>query len=204
MVACMTTALFFHFGQSFLRKHGAGTIIFLLLTCTGTCSMAQSADSGFRKHEFGIDITNTLSFLKKNTQSYLLNYRYSISRNVAFRAAANFDVSNNVAEGYYPDFKVGIQKSFIDEKWKPYCGIDVSYSYFKSNATSIVTQRAGISPVIGVQYFFTKRISASTEASLNFYKFRTTNKNSFDPDKTTSYNRVYIGSIGMFLVSYHF
>jgi hypothetical protein len=183
----------------------AGKIIFILLLLTTQTCFSQSDTLLNKRHELGVDITNTLTFLKKNSQSYLLNYRYFFLQNrFAARAGLNLDISNGESDGYYPDIKMGIQKNTFDNKWMTYYGIDLSFSYFKSNATPISTKRFGITPFVGVGYFINKRVSFSTEAGINFNKYFLHSKNSFDPVDKTSYSRINIGYIGMFVAGYHF
>jgi hypothetical protein len=165
---------------------------------------SQATETTFKKHEAGIDIANALTFIKRNTQSYLLNYRYHLNEKTALRAGLNLDISNGESEGTYPDIRVGIQKNKRSKSWVLYYGADLSYSYFKSNAVPNTTSRWGLSPLLGVQYFFNQRISLSTEASLNYYHFFVTNTNSFDPLKHRNYYRIVIGSVGMAVISYHF
>ncbi len=153
----------------------------------------------------GIDITNTLTFLKKNSNSYLLNYRRFISKGrYALRAGMNLDISSGQSDGYYPDIKLGIQKNRYDKKWNTYFGIDASYSLYKSNAVPTTTNRYGLTPFVGVQYYFNNRLSFSTEAAMIFERFYIRTKNSFDPNDHTSYTRIHVGYVGLFLVSYHF
>jgi hypothetical protein len=180
------------------------TATFALLFA-GLMVTAQDSAVTIRRHELGTDITNTLTFLKKNYQSYLLNYRYFFKQNkFAVRAGLNLDISDGNSEGIYPAIKLGLQKNNFDNKWNTYYGADLSFSYYKSNATPTTTTQYGITPMVGVQFFANKRISVSTEAGMNFNHFRIKSKNSFDPIDNTSYNRVNIAYVGMFLISYHF
>jgi hypothetical protein len=178
------------------------TVILVLIAAKH--SNSQVKDSSLRHHELGIDVANALTFIKKNTQSYLLNYRYLLNQKISLRAGLNLDLSNEESGGKYPDLKCGILINNRREKWNLYYGADFSWSYFKSNAIPIVTTRVGASPLLGVQYFAGRRISISTEASMNYYHFTVTNHNTFDPEKEKSYYRIFIGSVGMVLISYHF
>ena len=180
------------------------TVVITLLF-TAMVVTAQDSAVTIHRHELGIDITNTITFLKKNYQSYLLNYRYFFKQDkLAIRAGLNLDVSDGQSEGIYPAVKLGIQKNKFDKKWNTYYGADLSFLYYKSNAVPTTTTRYGITPLVGVQFFAGKRISVSTEAGINFHRFYIRSKNSFDPVDNTSYTRVNIGYVGMFLVSYHF
>lgn len=189
--------------MNILCKHFFTPLLLILLFNTAL-AQKQEEERPVRKHELGIDIANALTFIKRNNQSYLLNYRYNINRKVAFRAGLNFDISNGESEGTYPDIRIGMQASKRSKNWVLYGGIDLSYSYYKSNAVSTNTTRIGASPLVGVQYFFNSRISISTEASLNYYHFFVTNKDSFDPVKHRDYYRIVIGSVGMVVISYSF
>jgi hypothetical protein len=190
-----------------LKKKGTLPAIglFLTLFCISQAAYSQDQRIIEKKHELGIDITNTLTFLKKNNQSYLLNYRHYFNRyKYALRLGLNFDLSSGDSEGYYPDVKVGVQKNKFENRWNTYYGLDGSFAYFKSNSTPISTTRVGLTPFFGVGYFFNKKISLSTEIGVNFNQFFIKSKNSFDPQNNTSYTRINIGYVGMFLVSYHF
>jgi hypothetical protein len=165
---------------------------------------SQPKENTIKKHELGIDIANALTFIKRNTQSYLLNYRYNVNAKTGLRAGLNLDISNGDSEGKYPDIKLGIQKNKRNKSWVLYYGLDFSYSYFKSNAVPNTTSRLGAAPLTGVQYFFNDHISIATEASLNYYHYFVTNTNTFDPVKHRDYYRIVIGSVGMALISYHF
>jgi hypothetical protein len=168
------------------------------------CISASAQEVEHSRHELGIDVANALTFIKRNTQSYLLNYRYNHNDKLGLRAGLNLDVGDGNSEGIYPDVRVGIQKNRREGHWNIYFGSDISFSYFKSNAVSTRTTRWGVSPMLGVQYLIHRRLSLSTEASLNFnfYKIRT--PGSFDPSANDDYYRIYIGSVGMVLISYHF
>jgi hypothetical protein len=166
--------------------------------------MAQAQFEGDLRHELGIDVANALTFIKRNTQSYLLNYRWHFKDKVSLRTGLNFDVGDGNSEGIYPDVKLGIQKNIRENHWNLYYGTDFTFSYFKSNAVSTRNTRFGVSPLIGVQYYFNKRVSFSTEGSLNFNFYRVRTPDSFDPAANYNYYRIYIGSVGMVLLSYHF
>jgi len=129
-------------------------IILLFPVCKAfSQTVTEEKEEKFRKHELGIDIANALTFIKRNTQSYLLNYRYNINKKTGLRFGLNFDISNGESEGTYPDVKVGFQRNRRSKSWVLYYGMDLSYSYFKSNAVPTNTTRVGASPLIGVQYF---------------------------------------------------
>lgn len=168
-------------------------------------AFSQGGSPTNKKHELGIDITNTLTFLKKNSQSYLLNYRQYFSKaKYAVRIGMNLDLSTGQSDGYYPDVKLGIQQNKFDNKWNTYFGMDASYALYKSNAVPTTTTKYALTPFVGAQYYASSRVSFSTEAAINFERYYIRTKNSFDPNNNTSYTRIHIGYIGLFLVSYHF
>lgn len=178
---------------------------FIILLFSFNAGFCQNQRIIEKRHELGIDVTNTLTFLKKNSQSYLLNYRYFYKDyKYALRAGLNFDLSSGASEGYYPDIKLGLQKNRFEKHWNTYYGADASFSYFKSNSTPTTTTRYGVTPFFGVGYFFNRKISISTEAGVNFNQFFTRNNSSFVPNDRSSYTRINIGYVGMFVVSYHF
>ncbi|MFB6455842.1 hypothetical protein ACE38W_11280 [Chitinophaga sp. Hz27] len=161
--------------------------------------------SRFRyQHEIGIDIANVLTFLKKNQQSYMINYKWYYHPKRAVRAGINLELSNERAEGLYPDVRIGHQWGHVIDNFLLYGGADVSIAYNYSNTTTISTWRYGLSPVVGLQYYFTKHISLSTEISLNSYYYKPNDPKSFDPEANDPYYRIKIGSVGMMMISYHF
>jgi hypothetical protein len=181
--------------------------IFILIAFCFLGKRTLSQDSAFlnKQHEIGIDITNTLTFLKKNYQSYLLNYRYYYHEcKYALRVGVNFDISNGNSEGIYPDMKFGIQRNKFDQHWNTYFGLDASYSYYKSNATPVSTTRIGLTPFGGVQRYLKSRVSFSSEIGINFHQFFVRSRNAFDPSTNTNYGRINIAYVGMFMASYHF
>lgn len=188
-----------------LKKKQYKILLLAVFCVLGKNTFSQDSAFANKRHEVGIDITNTLTFLKKNYQSYLLNYRYYCrQRKYALRAGLNFDISNGNSEGIYPDLKLGLQKNNYDQHWNTYYGLDASYSFYKSNATPISTTRIGITPFGGVQYYLRSRVSFSSEIGVNFHQFFVRSRNAFDPTTNTNYGRINIAYVGMFMVSYHF
>lgn len=165
---------------------------------------AQKIDADFKRHEIGIDIANALTFLKRNNQSYLVNYGYYLNKRISTRAGLNFDIGSDDADGIYPSLRIGIQKNTRSDSWNIYYGIDLSFSYSKANAQTKTLTRWGAGAPLGVEYFFHKKLSLATEASLNYYYFKEKDLKSFDPIKQRSYYRFLIGSVGMASIKYHF
>jgi hypothetical protein len=157
-----------------------------------------------KKHEIGVDAANILTFIKKNNQSYLVNYKYLIKERIKFRAGLNLDISDGKSESINPDLRIGIQKQNENGKWSLFYGLDASFRYFKNNSLDAYQYRYGLAPLFGVQYFIHDKISISTEGTLNFYYFNLRDKNSFDADANSDYFSLSIGSIGMIFIYYHF
>ena len=176
--------------------------LLMLLICTNLS--AQKIDPDFKRHEIGIDIANALTFLKRNNQSYLINYGYYLNKKLSFRSGLNFDIGSDDADGIYPSLRAGIQKNMRNDSWNLYYGIDLSFSYSKANAQPKTLTRWGVGPLLGVEYFFHKKLSLATEASLNYYHFKEKDLATFDPIKKRSYYRFLIGSVGMASIKYHF
>ena len=156
------------------------------------------------RNDLGIDFANVMTFLKRNTQSYLINYRYRFSDNAAFRFGLNLDVSNKKDKGHYTDAMVGIECRKGKESWSFYYGLDLSYSYWSSNTQTSNISRYGISPLIGVRYYFSRHFSLSTEAKLNYFYDYYSKPGSFDPNFQRESYQLNIGSVGMVIFAYHF
>jgi hypothetical protein len=156
------------------------------------------------KNEIGIDIANIITFLKKNNQSYLINYKYYFTNKSAFRGGLNLDWSTLNSLGKYVNTRIGYEYIKQKDNWGLYYGADFSYMYSKNNLQSIKTNKIGIEPLIGVKYFFSKHFSISTEAKINFYNYFFRDPYSFDPSSNQNDYRIVIGSVGMLLLNYHF
>ena len=162
------------------------------------------SDTLYKNISSGVDVVNFLTFLQKNPESCLLNFRYELKNKNRLRLGLNIDLSNGQSAGYYPNVRLGIQKNRKNENWNLYYGIEASYSYFKSTSNPSSSTRIGLSPLLGVEYYFNKHISIVTEESLNLYQFYDYNPTTFSSEKSTKYFRIVIGSVGMVVLMYHF
>lgn len=156
------------------------------------------------KNEIGIDVANILTFLENNPQSYLVNYKHYFKNNNAFRSGLNLDLSSINENGYFIDTRIGYEFGRQYERWRLFYGSDISFFYAKSNLQPNSIYRAGLEPLLGVKFYFSKHFSISTEAKLNINYFVYRNSSSFDPEANTEQCRISIGSVGMVLVNYHF
>jgi hypothetical protein len=178
-------------------------LLILLLIFISAGLNAQDK-KGIKKHDIGIDVANVLTFIKKNNQSFLINYKYLIKENLKIRAGVNLELSNGKSETINPDMRLGIQKQKNYGRWSLFYGMDGSFRYFKNNSLAAYEYRYGLAPVFGVEYFIHDKISISTEASLNLYYYNLRDQNSFDADSNSDYYTLSIGSIGMVLLYFHF
>ncbi|MCW3462562.1 hypothetical protein [Chitinophaga nivalis] len=182
---------------------------FIITAILTLCSIAVFAQDSIApryryQHELGIDVANILTFLKKNQQSYMANYKWHYRQNRAVRVGLNLELSNQQSEGVYPDVRVGHQWGYITDNWMLYGGADASVAYNAPQFLKNTLWRYGLSPVVGVQYYFNKHISLSTEISLNCYYYIPREPDSFDPAANKPFYRVKIGSVGMLMINYHF
>ncbi|NSL89269.1 hypothetical protein ECE50_020680 [Chitinophaga sp. Mgbs1] len=156
------------------------------------------------QHELGIDVANILTFLKRNADSYLLNYRWHYRPNRAVRAAFNMALSDKSSMGLYPEGRLGHQWGAAIDNWRLYGGGDLYAAFGHHNNLSGSYWKLGIGPVVGVQYFFNKHISLSTEVTLNAFYSLPDDPKSFDPDADKTFYEFRFGSVGMFHINYHF
>ena len=177
-------------------------LFFLLLQAPSVLYAQDKPD--LKKHEIGIDVANILTFIKKNNQSYLLNYKYLIRDKIRLRAGLNLEISNGSTEAINPDLRAGVQKEKSYGRWSLFYGVDGSFRYFKNNSLDAYQYRYGIAPIFGVQYFLHERISVSTEGTLNLYYYNLRDKSSFDPNANSDYFSLSIGSVGMLFLYFHF
>lgn len=175
----------------------------LLINSMAAFSQVSAADSSLLKNEVGIDVANILTFLRKNTQSYLFNYKRHINARQALRFGLNLDLANEKLKGYYSDVRLGYEYKVNRLKWQYFTGADISGAYAKSNLQPNRNYRWGLSPLLGVKYHFSPRFSASSEAKLNFFYSFYRDPGSFDAAANSEDFQINIGSVGMVQINYH-
>jgi hypothetical protein len=180
------------------------TATLIILSSVAVFSQAEIQSKKLYKNEIGIDVANILTFLERNTQSYLINYKRHFQNNTALRLGFNFDISSDNDKGNYFDGKLGYEAYLIKNKWQVIGGFDGSYSYDKANYQSNYINVIGFSPLIGVKYHLSKHFSIATECKLNFLYNMYSDPESFDPEANREEWDINIGAVGMLIVSYHF
>ncbi len=156
------------------------------------------------KNEIGVDVANILTFLNRNSQSYLLNYKRYINSKLGLRLGLNLNISSFKVDGNNFDTRLGIEYGKQLEKFRIFCGSDISYQLNKTNFQQKYFYRIGAEPLVGGKFYVNKYFSISTEAKLNFYYIHYTDPTSFDKDANGGNTIIFIGSIGMILLNYHF
>jgi hypothetical protein len=145
-----------------------------------------------------------MTFLKRDPQSYLINYKYYLTPKSALRGGLNLDVSSVREDGNYVNSRVGYERGIQSERWRLFYGADVSFSYSKNNLQTNKTYRVGVEPLVGAKYYFSKHFSISSEIKLNYFYYIYRDPGSFDPEANTEENQLSVGSVGMVVLNYHF
>ncbi len=174
------------------------------LTCRAQVQHFEKDTTSVFKNEIGIDIVNFLTFLKKNSQSYQLNYKRYVFKSSAIRFGLNLDISSIKESDVYVSTRLGYEFGKQYYKWRLFYGSDFSYYYSKNNLQPNKNYRLGAEPLIGAKYYFSKHFSVSSEIKLNFFYYIYRNDQSFDPSANSEENELTIGSVGMFIFSFHF
>jgi hypothetical protein len=182
------------------------SIFLILFTLVSYSQKAFIKPDTFKinKNEIGIDVANIITFLKKNPQSYLINYKYYFTPKSAFRGALDLDWSSLISLGKYLDTRLGFEFNKQNDNWRLFYGTDFSFSFSKNNLQTIKTYKLGLEPLIGVKYFINKHFSISTEAKLNFYNYFYRDPFSFDTNSNSQNYRIVLGSVGMVILNYYF
>lgn len=180
------------------------TAILILTSSIAVFSQTEIEPEQLYKNEIGIDIANVLTFLERDEQSYLINYKRHFRNNTALRLGFNFDVSTDNSKGKYFDGKLGYEAYLVKNKWQLIGGFDGSFSYKKGNFQSNYINIIGLSPLVGVRYNFSKHFSIATECKLNILYYMYRNPESFDANANRNEFDINIGSVGMLIISYHF
>jgi hypothetical protein len=181
----------------------------VLLLCICITSRSQIFDFkkdtvSVYKNELGIDLANIMTFLKRNPQSYLVNYKYYLNSKNALRSGLNLDLSSIKENGYYIGARLGYEFGKQSERWRLFYGSDLSFFYSKNNLQPNRNFRLGLEPLIGTKYYYSRHFSVSTEIKINIHYFIYRNPSSFDPTANTEEYQISIGSVGMILLNYHF
>jgi hypothetical protein len=171
------------------------------------CSIAVMAQgSASYKHEIGIDVANALTFLSKKKESYLINYKWHFDKKNALRSGLDIDWSNG-SDGYkILNLRIGYERKFpvALNRWQLYYGADGKFSYWSRNFMPNYYTRWGLSPLIGVSYYFSPCVSVSTEAGINFHYTNYRNPESRISEDNENVFEINVGYVGMMAVSYHF
>jgi hypothetical protein len=192
-----------------LVNHFKKICISLFIFAFSFCSYAQfkvfKSDSTILcKNEIGVDFANILTFLNRNSQSYLLNYKRYINSKLGLRLGLNLNISSFKVDGNTFDTRLGLEYGKQLDKFRIFYGSDISYQFNKTNFQQKYFFRIGAEPFVGGKYYFNKYFSISTEAKLNFHYYHYTDPTSFDKDANGGNTVIFIGSIGMILLNYHF
>jgi hypothetical protein len=181
-------------------------IVFLCASIHARCQFIDFKTDTVRvyKNELGIDLANVMTFLKRDPQSYLINYKYYLTPKSALRGGLNLDVSSVREDGNYVNSRVGYERGIQSERWRLFYGVDASFSYSKNNLQSNKTYRVGVEPLVGASYYISKHFSISSEIKLNYFYYIYRDPGSFDPEANTEENQLSVGSVGMILLNYHF
>jgi hypothetical protein len=163
--------------------------LLILISFLATSAFAGADDSVIYRHEFGINATGFIQQFVALGNVQVLNmapydffYKYHYKKNSAFRAGAGLGVKNSFTTDVNRytqryDLRLGIEKSRnLVKKFYGYAGFDISgsYSYDKvrqnifSTGTVTTVTRAGIGPVLGIEYRLNPRIRFSAEASAKY------------------------------------
>ena len=180
------------------------TAILIFIKCIAVFSQSEKTSEHLYKNEIGIDVANVLTFLQRDNQSYLFNYKRHFFNNTALRFGLNFDLSTDNDKGKYYDTKIGYESYLNKNKWLLIGGIDFSYSYDKGNFQPNYISRLGLSPIVGVRYYVSEYFSISTECNLNFFYYMHRNPESFDSNANREEFDINLGAVGMIIISYHF
>jgi hypothetical protein len=156
------------------------------------------------KNEVGIDFSYFFSLLSASEQSYLVNYKRHFTAKDALRAGLSVDIFSKEENGRFVNFRLGYDRGKTIASWRLFYGTDASYRFTQSNRGGYLTHCYGMEPLVGVRYNFNKHFSLSTEIKLNFHYFTYYDLTTFAEKYFSDEFRVYIGSVGMVIVSYHF
>jgi len=169
-------------------------------------SQIESSQVPVMKNEIGIDLASVLTFLSRKSESYSFGYKSHITEWDVLRLGLNIDCGTAKDDMINIGSRLGYEYDYpiMDRHWGLYIGSDLSFYYSANNFQLNKTTRYGLTPLIGVNYFFTNCFSLSTEVGLNLFYSQYRNPDSFDPVDNSSAFNTNIGSVGMIVLTYHF
>ena len=168
------------------------------ITLLSNTLLAQSGKNefGVNASPFLKQLIRSESFPSNSDQSlliefgpYMMAYRH-YGKSVNFRAGAGILIHDNPesdprllteTKRIHLDLRVGFEKMYaLSEKWKVYYGLDAVLSHKEVYVQNVFDKQQvvenktafGGGPVFGIQYFFWKNLSLSTESAFYFLHFQ--------------------------------
>jgi hypothetical protein len=184
-------------------------LLWLFAVCTplwglGAQESAAPPSAAEYKNEVGLDFSYFIPLLKTSDQAYLISYKRRLTPKGALRTGLSADIFSKEENGRFVGCRLGYERGVAADSWTLLYGADASYQFTQSNRGGYITQRYGVEPLLGVRYNFSKHFSLSTEAKLCFSYFAYHDLTTFAAKSFSDELRVYIGSVGMVVISYHF
>lgn len=167
--------------------------LYLFIILFATTPVGFSLDLvKFRRHEIGFNSTLLVKqFVNLGANNipfspYQVTYKYLTKKNFNLRLGAGLSSSKvttttttttgqnppdpRVTKNYTMNYRLGFEfQNMLTPRWKCYYGADVTYDYQDVNTSSSSfnlrdkSNGFGAGPVLGIQYYFSDRISVFTE-----------------------------------------
>jgi hypothetical protein len=197
------------------------TFIFTMMVLGFQYSAFSEDEPTTKRHELGVNTTllikQVLSFNSNNIpfSPYFVTYKYLFKNNINLRAGAGVmvqktsttenDINKRYSKSYNMDYRLGIEKqNMLSERWKAYYGLDIIYTYneiFAESEFATFSNQVkgfGAGPVVGIQFYMTKRLSLFAESTLYYSNLNDrTSNTSTNPfgQNSTSHSNILKGEI---------
>lgn len=148
----------------------------LIAALSGALLCGTSADAQYANKSLGISVGYTKFSVAQGNLDYgvPLSLDGSLYIENGFELDAHFPVMLLKPAGYDQFIglapSIGVRYLFMQEAFRPYAGLDVSFLFFLGNLDfQIGNFYVGPSPNIGFDYFLTEGVSVGLKAQFNWY-----------------------------------
>lgn len=144
-------------------------------------------------------------FTKEDEKYYKIQYRYLRGNQTNVRGGLNFFLDTSLKTGFDIDLSIGMDRVFrVYEKWSFYYGIDAIGGLEKLRSGDRWNYKAGLSPLIGIQYKIDNHFSISVEPAIlfemNYYK----DYGTFNPKNSDLWYVISIVNTGTIRLGFQF
>lgn len=159
----------------------------------------------FPKHQIGINASKFIILFNEQVDNLDISYRLALDSTNNLRTALSLDASS--ADSGISDlaFRLGLDRYIsTDNNWRFYYGLDLNYSRNLIRSSKRTNSNYGVLGFFGVLLQLGNHFSLSTEPTLAYQRYKTTDEDDFGPQANSSWYELKLLNIGQVKISFHF